>query len=130
MSTAPMTVDSFASQIQKDGIVFIDFWASWCGPCRAFAPIFEAASSRYPDITWVKVDTEAEPDLASALDIRSIPTLMVFRDGVLVFSQPGMLPGAVLDDLVAKVRALDMDEVRKKARSSGAPAEQHDHAPR
>lgn len=127
MSTTPMTVDTFASQIQKEGIVFIDFWASWCGPCRAFAPIFEAASSLHPDITWAKVDTEAEPDLASALDIRSIPTLMVFRDGVLVFSQPGLLPGAVLDDLVAKVRALDMDEVRKKARSSRAPAEPHDH---
>lgn len=114
MSTIAMTVDSFPEQINKEGIVFIDFWASWCGPCRAFAPIFEAAAKRHTDITWAKVDTEAEPELAGALEIRSIPTLMVFRDGVLVFAQPGLLPGAALDELVTKVRALDMNAIRAK----------------
>lgn len=113
MSTIAMTADSFPQQVQKEGILFVDFWAGWCGPCRAFAPIFEAAAKRHPDITWAKVDTEAEPELAGALEIRSIPTLMVFRDGILVFAQPGLLPGAALDELVTKVRALDMDAVRR-----------------
>lgn len=114
MSTVAITAETFPSQIEKDGIVFIDFWASWCGPCRAFAPIFEAAAKRHPDITWAKVDTEASPDLAGALEIRSIPTLMVFRDGILLFAQPGLLPAAALDQLATKVRALDMNEVRTK----------------
>jgi thioredoxin 1 len=118
MSTIAMTAETFPSQIQKDGIVFIDFWASWCGPCRAFGPIFEAASKRHPDITWAKVDTEAEQELAGALEIRSIPTLMVFRDGILLFAQPGLLPAAALDELVTKVRALDMDDVRQKLRQA------------
>ena len=114
MSTTTMTAQTFPAEIQKDGIVFVDFWASWCGPCRMFAPIFEAAAKRHPDIVWAKVDTDAEQELAGALQIRSIPTLMVFRDGVLLFSQPGVLPAAALDELVTKVRALDMDEVRRK----------------
>ncbi len=114
MSTIAMTAETFSGEIQKDGIVFIDFWASWCGPCRAFAPIFEAAAKRHPDIIWAKVDTQAEQDLAGALEIRSIPTLMVFRDGILVFSQPGLLPAAALDELATKVRALDMNEIRRK----------------
>ena len=107
MSTVALTVDTFTETIQKEGIVFIDFWASWCGPCRAFAPIFEAASKRHPDVTWAKVDTDAEQDLAGALAIRSIPTVMIFRDGI--------LPPAAIDDILTKVRALDMVEVRRLA---------------
>src|SRR5438034_7885207 len=97
--TVELTKETFDTAVKKDGIVFIDFWASWCGPCRAFAPIFEAAAKRHPDITWAKVETEAEQDLAGALEIRSIPTLMVFRDGILLFAQPGLLPSAALDEL-------------------------------
>jgi len=115
MSTVALTVDTFTETIQKEGIVFIDFWASWCGPCRAFAPIFEAASKRHPDVTWAKVDTDAEQDLAGALAIRSIPTVMIFRDGILLFSEPGILPPAAIDDILTKVRALDMVEVRRLA---------------
>ena len=114
MSTIAMTAETFVSSLQKEGIVFIDFWASWCGPCRVFAPIFEAAAKRHRDITWAKVDTETERDLAGALEIRSIPTLMIFRDGILLFAQPGLLPASALDELVVRVRALDMAAVREK----------------
>lgn len=120
MATTTLTADNFQSTIENKGIVIIDLWAAWCGPCRAFAPIFEAASKKYPDITWGKVDTDAEQDLAAALQIRSIPTLMVFRDGILLFAQPGMLPGAAIDQLVEKVRALDMDEVRRQIQQDRA----------
>ena len=114
MTTREITADNFENVVAKEGIVLLDFWASWCGPCRAFGPIFEAASERHPDLTWGKVDTEAQGDLAGAFQIRSIPTLMVFRDGIRLFSQAGMLPAAALDDLVSQVRALDMDDVRKQ----------------
>ena len=115
MSTTTISSDNFADTIQKEGIVVLDFWAAWCGPCRMFAPIFEAAATRHPDLIWGKVDTDVEQDLAGALNIRSIPTLMVFRDGILVFSQPGVLPAPALNELIGKVRALDMADVRSKA---------------
>jgi len=112
MSTVALTSDTFQTTIQGDGIVLVDFWASWCGPCRYFAPVFEQASREHPDVVFAKVDTEAEQALAGALRISSIPTLMAFRDGVLVFSQPGALPAAALQKVIAAVRDLDMNEVR------------------
>ena len=112
--TVTMTAQNFETMVEKDGIVFVDFWAAWCGPCRAFAPVFEAAAMRHKDITFAKVDTDAEQQLAASFEIQSIPTLMAFRDGVLVFAQPGMLPAPTLEKLVEKVRGLDMEEVRRK----------------
>jgi thioredoxin 1 len=113
MATIELTKDNFAETIEGKEIVLVDYWAEWCGPCRAFGPIFEKAAEKHADITFAKCDTEKEMELASALQIHSIPTLMVFKEGVLVFSQPGMLPSAVLEELIGKVRELDMDEVRK-----------------
>lgn len=112
--TVEVTVNNFVPTIEKDGIVLLDWWASWCGPCRMFAPVFEAAAAQHKDIVFGKIDTEAQPDLGAAFNVRAIPTLMAFRDGILVFSQAGALPGKALDELITKVRALDMDDVRAK----------------
>jgi thioredoxin len=114
MATVDLTMDTFEDTMTRDGIAFVDWWAAWCGPCRTFAPVFHAASEQHSDITFGKVDTEAQQRLAAAAQIRSIPTLMAFRDGVLVFSQPGALPAAAFDQLIQAVRDLDMDDVRRQ----------------
>jgi thioredoxin 1 len=112
--TIELTEQTF-SKVVKHGIVLVDWWAAWCGPCRAFAPVFERAAQHHPDVTFAKVDTEAAPALAAAFEIRAIPTLMAFRDGVLVFEQAGVMPAAAIDRLIAAVKALDMDDVRRRA---------------
>ena len=112
MSTIALTRDTFEDTVTEPGITLVDWWASWCGPCRMFAPVFEAASEQHPDIRFGKIDTEDQPELSAAARISSIPTLMAFRDGILVFSQPGALPSAALEQLIQGVRGLDMDEVR------------------
>lgn len=109
MTTRDLTAAQFNDTINDNDIVLVDFWASWCGPCRSFAPTFQASSEKHPDIVFAKVDTEAEQDLAAAAEIRSIPTLMAFKKGMLVFNQPGALPPSALEDLVQQVKAFDVD---------------------
>ena len=121
MATLTLTTDAFEDTVSS-GITLVDFWADWCGPCKMFAPIYEAASEKNPDITFGKVDTEAEQSLASAAGITSIPTLMAFRDGILVFSQPGALPAPALDEVINAVKGLDMVEVHKKVAEQEAAA--------
>jgi thioredoxin 1 len=113
VTTIELSGSTFEDTITGNDIVLVDWWASWCGPCRMFAPVFEQAAEANPDLVFAKVDTEAQPDLAAAFEIMSIPTLMVFREQVLVFAQPGALPAAALDDLIEQVRALDMAEVHR-----------------
>jgi thioredoxin 1 len=119
--TVALTVDSFFPTVKEKGVVLVDWWAEWCGPCRAFAPVYAKVASSHPDVVFGKVDTEAQGALASAFNIRSIPTLMVFRDGILLFARPGMLPESALEELIARTRKLDMEDVRRKVQAAGGP---------
>ena len=120
MSTVELTAENFESTVSADGIVLVDWWATWCPPCRQFAPVFEEASETHSDITFGKIDTDAEQQLSAMANIQSIPTLMAFRDGILVFNQPGALPAPALEQIVQAVRDLDMDDVRRQIAEADA----------
>ena len=122
MPTVALTGDNFQEHVEKPGILVIDWWAPWCGPCRTFGPIYDKASDRYPDAVFGKINTEEQPELAGTFGIQSIPTLMVFRDQILVFARPGLVPGEALDELLGKVKALDMDDVRRQIAEADAKA--------
>jgi thioredoxin 1 len=131
MATLALTKDSFEQTIEDNDIVLIDFWASWCGPCRAFAPVYEKVSEAHPNVVFAKVDTEAEPELAGSFRIQSIPTLMAVRDKIVLYSQPGALPEDALEDIVSQVEALDMESVRREIAEAEAGHDHsgHDHRP-
>ena len=123
MASVELTHSTFGAQIEKTGITLVDFWAEWCGPCRMFAPIFEAASEKYPEITFGKVDTEAQQQLADEAGISSIPTLMVFRDGILLYNNPGAVPAEALDEIIKAVQDLNMEDVRKEVAKQNQQAQ-------
>ncbi len=122
MATVELTADNFNSTVSGDGLILVDFWAEWCPPCRMFGPVFEKASERHPDAVFGKVDTEAQPEIAATFTITSIPTLMIIRDSVVLYAQPGALPEKSLEELITKAEALDMDEVRASLAQAHAKA--------